>query len=154
MADDKGKTFFMRAVGDEASEGIYPAARGGLFLASALYDGVIRARSFLYSEGLMPRHRLPGRVVCVGNITLGGTGKTPMVAWISNWLSARGKRVAILTRGYGRTPDGASGDKTSNGSSEPTASGPAPRHSGISMPTSPCSTTASSICASGATSTS
>jgi tetraacyldisaccharide 4'-kinase len=40
-------------------------------------------------------------VVCVGNLTLGGTGKTPMVKWIARWLIERGVRVAIVSRGYG-----------------------------------------------------
>jgi tetraacyldisaccharide 4'-kinase len=47
--------------------------------------------------------RLPCRVVSVGNVTVGGTGKTPIVMLLAEWLSAKGRRVAVLSRGYKRT---------------------------------------------------
>jgi tetraacyldisaccharide 4'-kinase len=46
------------------------------------------------------RRRLPRPVVCVGNLTFGGTGKTPTVIYLCEWFRARGRRVAILSRGY------------------------------------------------------
>jgi tetraacyldisaccharide 4'-kinase len=50
--------------------------------------------------------RLPGNVISVGNLTTGGTGKTPMVIWLAERFLAEGKRVAILTRGYRAIRDG------------------------------------------------
>src|SRR5207244_6131552 len=56
----------------------------------------------LYDKGLMRVHEISAPVISVGNITLGGTGKTPLVAWIAKVLAREGRRVCILTRGYGR----------------------------------------------------
>ncbi|MGH9562267.1 MAG: tetraacyldisaccharide 4'-kinase, partial [Terracidiphilus sp.] len=54
----------------------------------------------LYRAGILGQKRLDGVVISVGNLTVGGTGKTPMVLWITERLAAEGKRAAILTRGY------------------------------------------------------
>jgi len=66
-----------------------------------LYALATRVRAKLYQSGLLRNGRLPGIVISVGNLTVGGTGKTPMVLWIAERLSAEGHRPAILTRGYG-----------------------------------------------------
>jgi tetraacyldisaccharide 4'-kinase len=66
-----------------------------------LYALAMRVRANLYQSGLLRNRRLPGIVISVGNLTVGGTGKTPMVLWIAERLSAEGHRPAILTRGYG-----------------------------------------------------
>jgi tetraacyldisaccharide 4'-kinase len=58
-------------------------------------------RRSLYSRGLLRTKKLPAPVVSVGNLTVGGTGKTPVVACLARLLQDRGKRVAILSRGYG-----------------------------------------------------
>jgi tetraacyldisaccharide 4'-kinase len=58
-------------------------------------------RSVLYRLGLRHRIRINVPVVVVGNLTVGGTGKTPLVAWLSLKLTATGLRVAIVSRGYG-----------------------------------------------------
>jgi tetraacyldisaccharide 4'-kinase len=67
-----------------------------------IYGLVVRIRTWLYMSGWLLRHRLPCRVVSVGNLTVGGTGKTPLVIALAEWLTARGKRVGVLSRGYGR----------------------------------------------------
>jgi tetraacyldisaccharide 4'-kinase len=54
----------------------------------------------LYTRGIFRTRKLPGTVISVGNLTVGGTGKTPMVLWIAEQLAAEGKNTAILTRGY------------------------------------------------------
>src|SRR5919108_4722972 len=86
------------------------ARRGGLgwmlwlfFLPlSCLYYAVASLRNFCYSSGLLRAHRLPRPVVSVGNLTVGGTGKTPTTLWLAQQLEEHGLKVAILSRGYKR----------------------------------------------------
>ncbi len=66
------------------------------------YGAIVRWRRTAYQRGWFSQHRLPKPVICVGNMTVGGTGKTPLVMWLAARLHERGKRVAILSRGYGR----------------------------------------------------
>jgi subfamily B ATP-binding cassette protein MsbA len=66
-----------------------------------LYQTVVRRRRFRYLAGRSERWRAPVPVIVVGNITVGGTGKTPFVIWLSRWLAARGFRPGIVSRGYG-----------------------------------------------------
>ncbi|HYY58197.1 MAG TPA: tetraacyldisaccharide 4'-kinase [Pyrinomonadaceae bacterium] len=78
---------------------------GAIILApfGALYGAVTRARMALYRSGALTVHRVGAPVLSVGNITTGGTGKTPLVEWLARAVAVReGKRVCILTRGYGR----------------------------------------------------
>jgi len=73
---------------------------------SALYGAATRARLTLYRRGTFRTTTLDRPVISVGNITTGGTGKTPLVEWVARTLAAKGKKVCILTRGYGRShPD-------------------------------------------------
>lgn len=57
---------------------------------------------YLYDQGWFTQRRLPRPVISIGNLTVGGTGKTPFVMWIAKWLQSQGKRVGILSRGYRR----------------------------------------------------
>jgi tetraacyldisaccharide 4'-kinase len=77
-----------------------------LRLLSHPYGLILRLRAFAYRLGLLRSYRLPCPVISVGNITLGGTGKTPMVAQLAADLISRGRRVAVLSRGYGGTANG------------------------------------------------
>ncbi|QXE88922.1 tetraacyldisaccharide 4'-kinase [Geomonas nitrogeniifigens] len=77
-----------------------------LRLASRPYAAVLRLRALGYRLGLIPSHRLPRPVISVGNLVLGGTGKTPMVAWVAGRLMSQGKRVCVLSRGYGGSAEG------------------------------------------------
>ncbi len=70
--------------------------------AAIPYGVVVRLRALLYHWGWFAQQRLPVPVLSVGNLTLGGTGKTPVVILLADWLLAQGKRVAILSRGYRR----------------------------------------------------
>ncbi|MEP6935527.1 MAG: tetraacyldisaccharide 4'-kinase [Nitrospirota bacterium] len=70
--------------------------------AAIPYGVVVRLRALLYHWGWFAQQRLPVPVLSVGNLTLGGTGKTPVVILLADWLMAQGKRVAILSRGYRR----------------------------------------------------
>jgi tetraacyldisaccharide 4'-kinase len=76
------------------------ALRLALWPVSVAYGGVIQVRSVLYRLGVLRSKRLGGTVISVGNLTVGGTGKTPMVLWLAERLVAEGHRPAILTRGY------------------------------------------------------
>jgi tetraacyldisaccharide 4'-kinase len=71
-----------------------------LWPLSLLYGVVVRVRAWLYASGWLKQKRLKGIVISVGNLTVGGTGKTPMVIWLAEKFLADGKRVAILSRGY------------------------------------------------------
>jgi tetraacyldisaccharide 4'-kinase len=64
------------------------------------YGAAAHLRARAYRKGILKSHRLDGTVISVGNLTTGGTGKTPMVLWIAERLVAEGKSVGILTRGY------------------------------------------------------
>lgn len=66
------------------------------------YGAVAQLRRTAYQRGWFPQYRLPRPVISVGNMTVGGTGKTPLVMWLAARLHEQGKRVAILSRGYGR----------------------------------------------------
>lgn len=69
---------------------------------SILYGAVTRTRLSLYRRGTFHTTKLDRPVISVGNITTGGTGKTPLVEWVARTIAAQGKKVCILTRGYGR----------------------------------------------------
>src|ERR687884_151773 len=69
---------------------------------SLLYGVVTRARLALYGAGALPVQKLTVPVISVGNITAGGTGKTPLVEWLARAAAREGRRVCVLTRGYGR----------------------------------------------------
>lgn len=64
------------------------------------YGAYVRLRAAAYRSGFLRARRLDGIVISVGNLTTGGTGKTPMTLWIAERLLAEGKKVGILTRGY------------------------------------------------------
>jgi tetraacyldisaccharide 4'-kinase len=65
-----------------------------------LYESGARIRAVAYDSGFLSQRRLEGCVISIGNLTVGGTGKTPMVLWIAERLLSEGKNVGILTRGY------------------------------------------------------
>lgn len=73
---------------------------------AVIYSLAIRTRNTLYDRHLLPAHRIDAKVISVGNITTGGTGKTPLVAYLCHYLTSqipnpfRPEQIAILTRGY------------------------------------------------------
>jgi tetraacyldisaccharide 4'-kinase len=77
--------------------------RAALGAASLAYGAGVLGRRLLYDLKVLKRRRLPARVICIGNLTTGGTGKTPAVLLAAETLRRRGHDVAVLSRGYGRT---------------------------------------------------
>jgi len=73
--------------------------KGFLFILSIIYGLAVRILVFFYRKDLC---RINCKVISVGNITLGGTGKTSLVEYIARYLQTQGRKVAILSRGYGR----------------------------------------------------
>jgi tetraacyldisaccharide 4'-kinase len=69
---------------------------------SLIYYGIISLRRFLYRTRLFKRYSSPIPLIIVGNITVGGTGKTPLVIYLVEQLRAQGLRPAVISRGYGR----------------------------------------------------
>ena len=102
-----GKDERYRAIVSGRERGILPGflrrALGGM---SALYRAGVGGRNLMYSKGLLNSTSLPVPVISVGNLTLGGTGKTPLVEYIARHLIGAGKKVAILSRGYKARRDG------------------------------------------------
>jgi tetraacyldisaccharide 4'-kinase len=90
----------------------YPAGGSGarppaaLRVAAALHALAARARAGAYDRGLLAARRLPAPCISVGNLSVGGTGKTPLVAWLIEALTALGARPAVVSRGYGGSARG------------------------------------------------
>lgn len=78
-----------------------PAIRLLLAPPAAIYDICARVRNLLFDANIIKKHRLPVPVISVGNLTAGGTGKTPCTFQILDWARARNIKIAVLTRGYG-----------------------------------------------------
>ena len=74
--------------------------RIALYPLSRVYGQYVSFRKTLYERGWLKTKRLTAPVISVGNLTAGGTGKTPMVLWLAEKFLSEGKRVAILSRGY------------------------------------------------------
>ena len=77
------------------------AARGMLSVAEVPYRAAMACRNRRYERGWAEIHRVSVPVVSVGNLTVGGTGKTPFVAWLAQWFRDQGIRVSLVSRGYG-----------------------------------------------------
>ncbi len=100
---------------------VWALASAILSLLSLPYRLGCDLRAFLYRCGLAKRKRLHAAVISVGNITVGGTGKTPLVLYLADKLKQQNKKVAVLTRGYRRKKKGLvelSGETTSETSWE------------------------------------
>ena len=80
--------------------------RALLWLPAKIYELAVRLRVAAYETDYLKSKRLNATVISVGNITVGGTGKTPLVEYIGRYLTDEGFSVAILTRGYSRTSKG------------------------------------------------
>ncbi len=92
--------------------GAIPAlARSGLKALSVGYAVGAAARNWLFDRGFRKIHRAAVPVVSVGNITTGGTGKTPFVAWLARLLTRRVSKIVLISRGYRSLDDSANDEK-------------------------------------------
>ena len=82
------------------------SVKAALWVASLPYHLAVAVRNKAYQWRWIPTHRAVAPVFSIGNITSGGTGKTPACIWIAKRLRQRGYRIAILSRGYGALSDG------------------------------------------------
>ncbi len=89
-------------------DGIPSALARAAYIPGLVFEALVRARGGLYSAALLPRRRLPAPVISIGNMTMGGSGKTPLVICVAQILLSLGLSPAILTRGYGRVRGGES----------------------------------------------
>jgi tetraacyldisaccharide 4'-kinase len=119
-----------REIVSERRRGVAPSLlRGVLRAAEVPYSLAVGWRNRRYDRGHAVVRGVSVPVISVGNLTLGGTGKTPMVKWLARWLASQGMRVAIVSRGYGARKLGQrAGVKEQGGSS-----GTAP-NSGLLLP--------------------
>ncbi|HEX2867673.1 MAG TPA: tetraacyldisaccharide 4'-kinase [Ignavibacteriales bacterium] len=77
-----------------------------LFPLSPLYRWVIWLRNYLFDRGIYKSEKVDAKVISIGNITVGGSGKTPAVILVTDILKKAGKKVGVLSRGYGRRSKG------------------------------------------------
>ena len=91
-----------KLISGQASGIVAHLLRASLRFVSIGYSFIVGLRNVLYSRGWLKAHRVNAAVICVGNITVGGTGKTPLVVWLYSQLFTNFK-CAILTRGYKST---------------------------------------------------
>src|SRR5438094_4572009 len=78
--------------------------RGILYALSFIYERLVQLRLYLYRKRVLRERALGCLVISIGNLTVGGTGKTPIVEKFARALQAGGRRVAILSRGYKSVP--------------------------------------------------
>ncbi len=91
-----------RAIASGQRRGLDAAVlRCGFRLLEFPYTWAVRCRNRAFDNGRKTIHQVGVPVISVGNLTMGGTGKTPLVAWLARWIADQGQRVAIASRGYG-----------------------------------------------------
>jgi tetraacyldisaccharide 4'-kinase len=100
FVSDSSERFFLDVVSGRRRGAGSTALRLALAVASPPYAAATRLRNLLYDRGVLPSRSLPRPAVSVGNITVGGTGKTPLVCWLASALRAAGRKPAVLLRGY------------------------------------------------------
>lgn len=83
------------------TDAVANVARAALMPAERIFGGLVGARDLMYDAGWLASHRTAIPAVSVGNLTVGGSGKTPIAAWVASGLAARGAHPAIVLRGYG-----------------------------------------------------
>jgi tetraacyldisaccharide 4'-kinase len=92
---------YRELVSGRAKGPLVAGVRSALTLLEQPYGWFVRRRNLRFDCGAVQPFRVPAPVISVGNLTVGGTGKTPLVAWLAQWLTVRGHCVTIISRGYG-----------------------------------------------------
>ena len=111
-------------------------------LLSSIFGAGVRARNKLYDRGIARAQKAQGPVVSVGNLSVGGSGKTPFVLLLGELLKARGVKFDILSRGYGRKqrglaqvdPGGSARGEIANRRIRALSQGPMRGHSASAIP--------------------
>jgi tetraacyldisaccharide 4'-kinase len=98
------ETFYLEVISEERRGARAALVRWGLYLLSKVFQVAVKARHFLYSVRILRDSTLGVQVIAIGNLTLGGTGKTPVVEKFARELQNQGRTVAILSRGYRSKP--------------------------------------------------
>jgi tetraacyldisaccharide 4'-kinase len=101
---ESGETFFLEVIFEERRGTIAEVTRGSLFFLSKLFQVAIKTRRLLYNLRILRDSTLGVQVIAIGNLTVGGTGKTPVVEKFARELRDAGRNVAILSRGYRSKP--------------------------------------------------
>jgi tetraacyldisaccharide 4'-kinase len=101
---EAGETFFQEVVLEERGGAGRKVVRGILFGFSKVFQVAVKARHFLYDFRILRDSTLGVQVIAIGNLTVGGTGKTPVVEKFARELRDQGRNVAILSRGYRSKP--------------------------------------------------
>ncbi|MCL4790043.1 MAG: tetraacyldisaccharide 4'-kinase [Verrucomicrobia bacterium] len=98
------ETFVLEVIFEERRGAAAALARALLFGGSKLFQVAVKARRFLYNARILRDSTLGVQVIAIGNLTVGGTGKTPVVEKFARELRDQGRNVAILSRGYRSKP--------------------------------------------------
>jgi tetraacyldisaccharide 4'-kinase len=98
------ETFYLEVISGERRGARAALVRWGLYLLSKVFQVAVKVRHFLYSVRILRDSTLGVQVIAIGNLTLGGTGKTPVVEKFARELQNQGRTVAILSRGYRSKP--------------------------------------------------
>lgn len=99
--NNKMKRYIYGLMKDEKSGIINIIPKSILYITSLFYMGIIKIWDFFYDKGILKAKKIDSKVISIGNITLGGTGKTPFAIFLAGLIKKDGKDVAILIRGYG-----------------------------------------------------
>lgn len=98
------ETFMLEVIFEERRGTVAELTRFALFLLSKIFQVAVKTRRFLYNVRILRDHTLGVQVIAIGNLTVGGTGKTPVVEKFARELRDEGRNVAILSRGYRSKP--------------------------------------------------
>jgi tetraacyldisaccharide 4'-kinase len=98
------ETFVLEVIFEQRRGKRAALVRGGLFGLSKVFEAAVKGRRFLYNARILRDSTLGVQVIAVGNLTVGGTGKTPVVEKFARELKDQGRNVAILSRGYKSKP--------------------------------------------------